>query len=424
MQKEDFIRILSDQKAEIEAININKYCARREEEQFDFDSTLAQIVIGVRRCGKSTLCIKVLKQKNINFIYVNFDDERLSSLTKDDLNVLLEAAYIVYGDTDYMFFDEIQNVPQWHLFINRLLRQNLHLFITGSNAKLLSGELSTYLTGRYNEIVLFPFSFAEYCSVKHIDTEQKTTKSAALLTKALAEYLADGGLPETVNVKNKRKYVMSLLNSIIKKDISQRFKIRYTEALNNMANHLINNFSQEVVINKLKDIFSFGSSHTAENYYSHLKEAYLLLGLKKFSFKSRERIYNEKAYVVDLSFVSQRTDNFSAENWGWRLENAVYVELLRRCNPLSLDIFYAKDGYEIDFLVTQAGHTEQLIQVCWSLSSKKTYNREVNALVKGAEKYHCEDLLLITMNDASVVEIGGHKIKIVNAEWWFLEDKV
>ena len=424
MIKEDFIKILSDQNAEIEATNISKYCTRREEEQFEFDSTLVQIVIGVRRCGKSTLCIKALKQKGIKFIYINFDDERLSSLKKEDLNVLLEAAYIVYGDTNYMFFDEIQNIPQWHLFINRLLRQKIHLFITGSNAKLLSGELSTFLTGRYNEIVLFPFSFAEYCYMRQADTKSRTTKAEALLAKTFNEYLTYGGLPETLNVKNQRKYVMSLLNSIIKKDISQRFKIRYTESLNNMANHLINNFSQEVVINTLKDIFSFGSSHTAENYYSHLKEAYLLLGLKKFSFKSRERIYNEKAYVVDLAFVGQRQDSFSAENWGWRLENAVYIELLRRCNPLSLDIFYAKDGFEVDFLLTQSGHIEHLIQVSWSLSSKRTYNREINALIKGAEKYHCENLLIITMDKSSEVELNSHKIKIVNAERWFLQDNI
>ena len=420
MEQEEFIQILLDQKNEIEEVDIHKYCDRKEEQQFELNSLLAQVVIGVRRSGKSTLCLKFLKQNKIDFIYINFDDERLVNLKGEELNNLLEAAYTVYGNVEYLFFDEIQNIPNWNLFVNRLLRQKLHIFITGSNAKLLSGELSTYLTGRYNEIVLYPFSFSEYCQINNVDIKNKTTKAVALRTKALNDYLLIGGLPEIFNLENPKKYVMSLLNSIIKKDISKRFKVRYIDALNSMANHLINNFSQEVVLNKLKDIFSFGSSHTAENYYSYLKEAYLLLGLKKFSYKSRERIYNEKAYVVDLAFVSQRENTFNPENMGWRLENVIYIELLRRCHSKSLEIFYAKNGYEIDFLIVDMGKVVQLIQVALNLSSKRTYNRETNSLIKGAEKYNCKDLLLITMEKSEDIVINDYTIKKVNAVIWLL----
>ncbi len=420
MTKEEYILILEDQKAELQQIDVKKYCFRKEEELFELNSSLAQVVIGVRRSGKSTLCLKFLIQNKIDFIYINFDDERLSGLTKNDLNNLLEAAYIVYGDVKYLFFDEIQNIQDWNLFVNRLLRQNLHLFITGSNAKLLSGELATYLTGRYNEIVLFPFSFKEYCTIKNIDIKGKTTKTIALRNKALLDYLFIGGLPEIFNLQNPKGYVTSLLSSIIRKDIAKRFKVRYIDALNSMANHLINNFSQEVVLSKLKDIFAFGSSHTAENYYSYLKQAYLLLGLKKFSFKSRERIYNEKAYVVDLAFVQMREENFTQENLGWRLENVVYIELLRRCHPLGIDVFYAKNGNEIDFLLAEMGKVVQLIQVSLYIDKKTTYNREINSLLKGAEKYSCEKLLLITMSDYPNVTVKNHTIEIVKAEDWLL----
>ncbi len=161
MSTNAYKQVLLDQQKEKNEILLENLTTRREEVYFDLNSQLAQIVIGVRRSGKSTLCHKVLKQNNINYAYVNFDDERLFNLKTEDLNVVLEALYMVYGDFKYLFCDEIQNIPSWFLFVNRLLRQKVRLIITGSNAKLLSSELSTHLTGRYNQIELFPFSFCE-----------------------------------------------------------------------------------------------------------------------------------------------------------------------------------------------------------------------------------------------------------------------
>ena len=151
-------RILRDQQEELLSRDESKLVTRREEQEFDLDSQLAQIVIGVRRCGKSTICQKVLKESGVNFAYVNFDDETLASLKPEVLNDILQTLYRIYGQFTHLFMDEIQNVPKWHLFVNRLLRQGLHLVLTGSNANLLSGELATHLTGRYNEIHLYPFS--------------------------------------------------------------------------------------------------------------------------------------------------------------------------------------------------------------------------------------------------------------------------
>ena len=165
MNINEYAQIVADQKEELALINPKDLCSRKEERLFDIDSPLAQIVIGVRRSGKSTICHKVLKERNIPYAYVNFDDERLYRLESKDLNSLLEAIYMVYGDFQYLFLDEIQNIAEWFLFVNRLLRQKIHLVITGSNAKLLSSELSTHLTGRYNQIELYPFSFTECCRV-------------------------------------------------------------------------------------------------------------------------------------------------------------------------------------------------------------------------------------------------------------------
>lgn len=200
------------------------------------------------------------------------------------------------------------------------MRQKIHLIISGSNAKLLSSELSTHLTGRYNQIELFPFSFSEYCQYRLVDTDDQTTKGIAFKKAAFEDYMLKGGFPELFEVKDSRNYIQNLFDSIIKRDIQQRFKVRYAEALRKMANHLADNFAQEIIYLELAERFSFGSSHTAENYVGYLKEAYLILGIQKFSFKSKERIQHEKAYVIDPAFISQREDNPSGKNIGWRLE--------------------------------------------------------------------------------------------------------
>ena len=156
-------QVLTEQRQELQALQDVDFCSRREEDEIDLDSRLAQVVIGVRRSGKSTLCYNALKSKNVNFAYVNFDDERFEDMQTSDLNTVLEVLYKIYGDFKYLFLDEIQNIEGWHLFVNRLLRTRMHIIVTGSNAKLLSGELATHLTGRNNQIELFPFSFADWC---------------------------------------------------------------------------------------------------------------------------------------------------------------------------------------------------------------------------------------------------------------------
>ena len=166
-------RILKDQREELFNTDYSLFITRREETEIDLDSHLAQIVIGVRRSGKSTLCQKVLLQSKVQFAYVNFDDENLVELKKSDLDALLENLYRVYGEFTHLFLDEIQNIEGWHLFVNRLLRLGIRLIITGSNANLLSGELATHLTGRYNQIELYPFSFLEYCTINNIKTVLK-----------------------------------------------------------------------------------------------------------------------------------------------------------------------------------------------------------------------------------------------------------
>jgi len=411
-------QVLLDQQKEKNEILLENLTARREEVYFDLNSQLAQIVIGVRRSGKSTICHKVLIQNNINYAYVNFDDERLYHLKTEDLNAVLEALYMVYGDFKYLFCDEIQNIPSWFLFVNRLLRQKIRLIITGSNAKLLSSELSTHLTGRYNQIELFPFSFSEILAYKNISADDDSTLGIAHRKAAFEEYMSQGGFPELFEIKNKKAYIRNLFNSIILRDIKQRFSVRYPEALRKMADYLTDTLCSEINYKSLAKQFSFGSAHTAENYVSYLRQAYLLIGLQKFSFKSGERIRNEKNYVIDTAFISTAKEGFSEQNFGWRLENIVCIELFRRRNQTLNDVYYYKNGYEIDFVLVSDNKVVELIQVSADISSQKTFNREVNALFSAAAKLHCNNLTLITLNENRTYTAENQTINIVSVLKW------
>lgn len=345
-------------------------------------------------------------------------------LLVEELNDVLEALYMVYGDVRYLFLDEIQNIEEWFLFVNRLLRQNIRLVITGSNAKLLSSELSTHLTGRYNQIELFPFSFAEYCRFRKVDVSDISTKDMAFKKAAFEEYMYKGGFSELFEVKNTRSYIQNLFDPIIRRDIQQRFKIRYIESLRRMARHLIDNFGQEIIYADLAERFSFGSAHTAENYVSYLKQTYLLLGIHKFSFKSKERIRNEKAYVIDPAFISEREEAMVGQNLGWRLGNVVYINLLRRTRPLFEDVFYFRNNlYEVDFVICKGDTVKTLIQVCVNISAEKTYKREISALQKGATELKCRDLILITLNETRIIRNGDLTIQVISVVDWLLNDR-
>lgn len=417
------LQVLSEQKEEIKSYQTSRWVSRNEENLFEFESSLAQVVTGVRRSGKSTLCHKVLLEHKIIYAYVNLDDDRLASLQTEDLNTILSCVYQLYGtDVQYLFLDEIQNVDGWYLFVNRLLRTNMHVFVTGSNAKLLSGELATHLTGRYNEIRLYPFSFAEFCMFHKIDTQSITTKAVAERKKAFMDYIHDGGFPEMQNMRNKRGYVESLVEAVLQKDIQKRFKIRNIDTLRKIAHHLINNSCQEVNYAELCKVFGM-SDKTLQKYISYLQQAFLILFLSKHSFKSIERIRGVKSYIVDAGLQNNRENSMAAENIGWRLENVVFTELKRRCSNDFLDVYYYKPASkdkEIDFVVCDKNRALELIQVAYEIDSPKAFKRETTALIAASQSLSCSNLTIITFTDTHDVEIEGKLIHIKSALEWLL----
>jgi len=421
IDEKTILQILAEQQEEIKSYKPQKWVARKEESLFEFDTTMAQVVIGVRRSGKSTLCHKVLLKRGVKYGYVNFDDDRLADMKTEDLNTVLSCVYQLYGtDVPYLVLDEIQDVDGWYLFVNRLLRTNLHIFVTGSNAKLLSGELATHLTGRYNEIHLYPFSFSEYCLYHQIDIQSITTKADAERKRAFMDYIHDGGFPEMQGLRNKRAYVQSLIEAILRKDIKKRFNIRNVESLRKLSHYLINNACQEVNYDELSELLGIADK-TVKKYVDYLSQAFLVQLLTRHSFKSKERIRNQKAYIVDTGLQGNRENALMPENIGWRLENIVFIELLRRCAYNFMDVYYHKPApraKEIDFVVCDQNKAVELIQVAYEIDSPKAYERETSSLVKASEALSCSHLTLIAFSQTRDVEIDGKTIHIISALEW------
>ena len=417
-------KVLLEQQDELATLSNEMLIHRPEENLINLKSKLAQVVIGVRRSGKSTLCFNALRRAGVHFAYVNFDDERLDSLKTEDLDDVLQMLYKAYGKFDYLFLDEIQNIDGWPLFVNRLLRQGLHILLTGSNAKLLSTELASHLTGRHHKIELFPFSFRDWCIMKEVDYSRLTTKNRGLLSKAYEEYFHQGGFPELMSgAENPKEYIGTLIDSIITQDIKRRYKIRNVDALKRLAHHVLNETPIIVVKDSLQEVIGIKSERTLGNYLLYLNQTYLVSTINKYSSKSKERTRAEKAYAIDVAFMDKRENAFSGENLGWRLETIVYLELLRRKAGTDNDIYYFQGrSAEADFVVCEGNKTLAVYQVSYDISKETTRRREVRGCIAGAKATKCNNLFLITDHESGTIEEEGYTIQVIPVWEWLTRE--
>ena len=425
MKISDIEKVLLEQQDELEALEGEVLIHRPEEDLINLNSKLAQVVIGVRRSGKSTLCFNALRKAGVHYAYANFDDERLEELETKDLDNVLQTLYKIYGKFDYLFLDEIQNIDGWPLFVNRLLRQRIHIIITGSNAKLLSTELATHLTGRHHKIELFPFSFKDWCSIKDVEYTRLTTKNKGLLSKAYEEYFRQGGFPELISgEENPKEYISTLIDNIISQDIKKRYKIRNIDALKRLAHHILNETPTLIVKDTLQNIIGIKSERTLGNYLMYLNQTYLISTISKYSSRSRERARNEKSYAIDVAFMDKRENAFSGENLGWRLETIVYLELLRRKAGTENDIYYYQGrSAEADFVVCDGNKTLAVYQVSYDISNDKTRKREIKGCIAGAKATKCDNIFLITDHESEVIEKDGYSIQVVPIWEWLTREE-
>jgi len=386
------------------------------------DTGLIKLITGPRRAGKSVIALQLLK--NQNFAYLNFDDDLL--LKHFEENAVIQGLNELYPGYQYLLLDEIQNLPDWELWVNKLYRRGVNLVVTGSNAKLLSREMATSLTGRYIQIAVYPFSFVEYLHIQRMslpDQEMLTPKQMGIMLSHLNGYLQNGGFPEIVlNPAILKNYLSSLFDSVILKDILKRFQIRQTQQLYDLANYLLSNYTNPYSYNQLKTDLNFNSVATVQKFIGYLSEPYLFLNLTRYATKIKlQQKSPRKNYIIDNGFIHARSFELSP-NYGRLLENVIFIELMRRNQQPELNLFYyrTRNDREIDFVCRKGYQTEQLIQVCYNITSPKTLKREVDALVEASSELACTNLLLITWNREEVILKNELSIQVLPAFKWLV----
>lgn len=376
------------QKREL-ALRLQEPYVPRVAKNLDLNNNLIKVIIGPRRAGKSLFAIHQLILKG-NYGYVNFDDETLVNIS--DYNELVEGIKTIYANPKYLLLDEIQNLPRWELFVNRLQRQGYTLVVTGSNAHLLSRELATHLTGRHTLHTMFPLSFKEYLG----NEEHKTTIE---IRSELSTYLVQGGYPEPFAKRlDYREYLSTLFESIIYKDIVKRFSLRSVQAIEDLSVYLLSNIAQEYSYNTLARMTKCKSSHTVEKYLHYLEEAFIFFRLSRFSYKLKEQLSGpKKIYCIDNGFLHAKAFGISP-NTGKLYENCVAVFLKKLIYERHSSLYYWRNAQqeEVDFVVKEGLRVTQLIQVCSDLQQLKTKEREIRALLKASKELRCKDLFVIT----------------------------
>ena len=418
-------QVLLDQREEIELL-LKRCGVERECEASlarGLSDKLIKVVTGVRRCGKSVLAHRVLR--GLSYGYVNFDDERLFSISTGDLNTVLEVLLELQSDLGFILLDEIQNIEGWELFVNRLQRQGYRVLLTGSNAHLLGRELATHLTGRHRVYEVYPYSFREYLRAhghKEHGYAARSTREQASMSGLFADYFDSGGFPEAGQVANPRGYLQDLYDRTLTRDIAMRHGVRHIRTLKDIAFFVANNCGGKLTYQNIVAAYSLGSLHTAKNYLSYLQDAYLFFAVEAFSFKAKERVRRpRKMYGIDTALV--RATAGGRDNRGLLLENVVFLELLRRGKTVN---YYAdpRGKYEVDFVSRdpETG-TAELIQVCTDLSRTETRERECRGLHHAARDFGNPpdmNLLLLTMDHRSVEQIAGRSVACVPVWEWLL----
>ena len=381
------------------------------------NSHLIKLITGPRRVGKSTQALLMLR--NRNFAYLNFDSQQL--LDAWDADLVMRMLDDVYPGYEYLLLDEVQNLEAWDLWVSELYRLGKNLVITGSNAKMLSSEMATALTGKYLKVEMLPFSLEEFFDWNKLDLSKLNHEQQADASALMDDYLRNGGYPEVVASRQlTRTYLDTLFDSIVWKDVAKRHSVRNVTDLNDLALYLVSNFCNPVSANELTEELGFSSVNTTKKFMDYLHEPYLFYYLPRYNNKLKlMKKAPRKVYVVDNGFVAAKAFSLS-DNLGRLLENQVFVELLRQGYDTDKTMFYyrSRNDKEVDFVLRKGTHIEQLVQVCYDMSNAKTEKREVDSLLECAAELNCSNLVIVTNNEERVIEKDGYRIDVVPVAKW------
>ena len=358
----------------------------------------ALIISGIRRCGKSTLLSQWMKKIDFEGFFLNFDTPKLYNFELTDFELLDEM--IVQSKKKSLFFDEIQVIDGWELYVRQKLDQGYKVAITGSNASLLSKELGTKLTGRHINKELFPFSFSEFLRYHEAIPD----------AESLLRYMTIGGFPEYIKTENP-DILAVLIDDILYRDIAVRYNIRDVKSLKRLLLFLAANNGNLVTATKLTQTLGIKSPATILDYFSYFEQSYLLQLMPKFSYSYRVQLVNpRKIYFVDTGLINVVDVSFS-HDFGRKLENVIFWELRRQNKEI---YYYNENGYECDFVVCNNKIPEQLIQVCYELN-KDNSTREERGLLDAMNFFKLDKGTIITLNQQDTILHHEKKIEVIPA---------
>lgn len=397
-------------------------------------------VPGVRRAGKSSLLMLTVNKllasgvKREQVLWVNFDDERLDRMPTEELDEVLQAYREMYPEIElkdvYMFFDEIQNIDGWDLFVLRVFKSYCrNVYVTGSNAKLLSSEISTALRGWTLDYEMLPLSFREFCRFKGIDAHSYLESDKAKRYAAMEEYIHGGGFPKVVlstDKSMKLRLLQGYFNTMLFRDLAERHAIKNIEALRYFLKRVMQNLTKTTSINAIaNDMRSNGVSVSKDDLYNWADwavEAYLFVRYPKYSRSLvKENQSLRKYYVIDTG-MRQAVLMPQSEDKGKLLENIVALELFRR-RGADRKMFYWQDGRECDFVVQREEHVEELIQVTWDIEDEDTRKREIDGIKEAAKGTKCDKLTIVTRERKETIEEDGFNIEVVGIEEWLTREE-
>ena len=376
------------------------------------------VISGIRRCGKSTLLRQIINKfyNDDEFLYINFEDERLRDFDAGEFNKMYEVMISLFGKKSTIFMDEIQNVEGFELFVRRFHEQGFKIFITGSNANLLSRELGTKLTGRYVRIDLHPFSFLEFLKMENVEYDERSmyqTEKRIEIMKAFDDYLRRGGMPEFLRYDD-GEILLRTYEDIVLKDIVVRYGLENVKMIRDLYGHLISHLSDKFSYNSLRKIVGAGSTTTIQNYIHYLEEANFCSILQRYEHSLKKQIISSKKfYLTDHGFVHFISTRLTKDK-GKKLENVVLNHLRSKG-----EIMYFEMGGECDFITIEGNEVTSAIQSTWKLDEENR-TREVNGLLNAMKEFGLEEGIIVTYDTEEEIVIDDMKIHVVPAWKWIM----
>lgn len=422
MDKQILKQILRDNQQEVERYVV-------EPRDLKLDDFPCRVLVGVRRAGKSYMLYHVIQQllaqghKWDEMLYLSFEDERLENFDTDDFNRLLECHQEMYGKRPMLFLDEIQNIDCWHKFARRMADSQYTIFITGSNAKMLSGEINTTLGGRFLIAEVYPYSFKEFLAVHQVPTAELdilSTEGRAKIIRCFDDYLHDGGLPAAALLPAKRNYLSSVYQKIYMGDIIARNKITNVSGIRVLVRKMAESVCRPISYNRINNLLSSVggklSLATTIKYVEYCEDAWLLLRLRNYTSALADKESNCKYYFIDTGILGL----FLIDKDAMQLENLVALQLFRIYghDPENERVFFYNDSFEVDFYVPEA---ELAIQVSYSLHDEDTRKRETEALQKLPRRLTCNRRIILTYDEEETITDQHGTIEVIPVWKWLLK---